>query len=218
MARGFLSWSFVHAPTGRRIWLVGTHTTAFPSYWRERTFQARELGIYVRERPDEDVVVIGGDFNAAPYYPEDTFGIDGGDEVGEWWRNALMYPVMLHYGGVIDAMATVRGAEDVTAMQALPEFDFDAWDREPYGDASRCDGEEVVFSWDWCNSVAFTNYSGASEYPGRLDYIFVRDDVDAVRVLDAGLEYTKPVDLAGLEIEMSDHHAVGATLRLRSGR
>ena len=69
-----------------------------------------------------------------------------------------------------------------------------------------------------CRATSAPLHCDAVQGIGKLDVDFRQLDVDAVRVLDAGLEYTKPVDLAGLEIEMSDHHAVGATLRLRSGR
>ncbi len=220
IARGFIDWSFVHAPTGRRLRVINTHTSSFAGRWRLRSFQARELGIYMRSRPADEVVLLGGDFNAAPYYPKDIFGVDDGEQVGEWWANTVMYPVLLHYGGeaVFDAMAAVGSADDIDLLHALPEFNEGAWDREPYGDSSLCDGEKRSMSWDWCDSLGFDNYGGASEYAARIDYLFVRDRDDAVRVLDAGLRYTEPVPLGDLEIEISDHYAVGSTLRIRTVR
>jgi len=220
IARGFIDWSFVHAPTGRRVTVIDTHATAYADHWRARTFQARELGLYVRSRQAEEVVVIGGDFNAAPYYPEDVFGVDDGEPVGEWFANTMMYPVFLHYAGgrLIDTMAATGAADDIDGLLGLPGFDPVAWDREPYGDRSLCDGERSTLSWDWCNSLGFANYSGASEYAARIDYVFVRDLGDDVRVLDAGLYYTEREMLGDVELELSDHYAVGTTLRLRNAR
>ncbi|HFE47330.1 MAG TPA: hypothetical protein ENJ18_17895 [Nannocystis exedens] len=218
IARGFIDWSFVHAPTGRRLRVIDTHTTSFAKRWRMRSFQARELGIYMRSRPAEEVVILGGDFNAAPFYPDDVFGVEDGEPVGEWWANTVMYPVLLHYGGeaVFDVMAAAGSADDIDLLNALPEFDEVAWDREPYGDSTLCDSEKRSMSWDWCNSLGFDNYGGASEYAARIDYLFVLDRDDAVRVLEAGLRYIEPVPLGDLEIEISDHYAVGSTLRIRS--
>ncbi len=220
VARGFLSWSFVHAPTGQRVTVLDTHTSSFAARWRVRAFQARELGLYVRSRVAKEIVVLGGDFNAAPYYPEDVFGVDDGEAVGEWFANTIMYPVLLHYAGgwMIDAMAASGVADDIDAIDGLPAYDEAAWDREPYGDRSLCDAEKFTLSWDWCNPLGFDNYGGASEYAARIDYIFVRDLGDDVRVLDAGLHYTEPETLGDVDIELSDHYAVGATLRLRNAR
>lgn len=218
--RGFIDWSFVHAPTGRRVRIIDTHTSSFAARWRVRAFQARELGLYVRSRRAEEIIVLGGDFNAAPYYPEDVFGVDSGDPVGEWFANTIMYPVLLHYAGgwLIDTMAATGVADDIDGLLDLPDYDAAAWDREPYGDRSLCDGEKTTLSWDWCNTLGFDNYGGASEYAARIDYVFVRDLGDDVRVLDAGLYYTEPEMLGEVEVEISDHYAVGTTLRLRNAR
>jgi hypothetical protein len=212
--RGLIRWSFTHAPTGRRIHLYDTHFTAFPELWQERDVQARALGGRARSHPDEDVVIVGGDFNAGPYYPEDRFGFAGGETLTGWWRNAMMYPLMLHYGGLYDSASALQPARDVERMgQILLPFDHAAYAGTPL--AGRCAAVPVdTFTATDCNSLYFEQY-GASEYPARLDYIFIRDVERHVRVVATGLEYTEPLEFgAAGSFELSDHYGWSATLQI----
>lgn len=212
--RGLIRWSFTHAPTGRRIHLYDTHLTAFPELWQERDVQARDLGGRARGHADGDVVLVGGDCNAGPYYPEDRFGSDGESTITGWWHNTMMYPLMLHYGGLYDSHSAVQPAQDVTRMQQL----LLPFELGPYADAplaGRCaqiPGD--TFTGSDCNSLYFEQY-GATEYPARLDYIFVRDVERHVRVVATALEYTEPLDFgAAGSFELSDHYGQSATLQI----
>lgn len=212
--RGLLRWSFTHAPTGRRIHLYDTHFTAFPELWQERDVQARALGGRARSHADEDVVIVGGDLNAGPYYPEDRFGSDGEATLSGWWHNAMMYPLLLHYGGLYDSASALQPAQDVTRMhELLLPFDRAAYLAEPL--AGRCAQIAAdTFTGTDCNSLYFQQY-GATEYPARLDYVFVRDVERHVRVVATGLEYTTPLSFGDAgTFELSDHYGRSATLQI----
>jgi len=212
--RGLIRWSFTHAPSRRRIHLYATHFTAFPELWQERDVQARVLGGRARSHPDEDVVLVGGDLNAGPYYPENRFGSDGETTLSGWWHNAMMYPLMLHYGGLYDSHSALQPAQDVVRMQQL----LLPFEHGPYAEAplaGRCaDIPADTFTGTDCNSLYFQQY-GATEYPARLDYIFIRDVGEHVRVVASALEYTEPLDFgAAGSFELSDHYGQSATLQI----
>lgn len=212
--RGFLSWSFGHAPSGERLRVISTHIASYAQRWRIRTFQARELGLFVAGAPTDEVVIVGGDFNAGPYYPEDLFGEVDGEPVGEWFRNAIMVPIFLHYGEVIDVFAAAGRATDVAAMDAQLDYDAAAWRSEPYGDAAGCAASNgQVLTWDWCNDLAFQQ-GGETEWGARLDFIFLRDRQAKARVIDASLVYTAPIQMGDRALALSDHYGVATTLRL----
>ncbi len=208
--RGFLSWRFRHAPTGVVLDLFDTHTTAFPDYNTIRDAQVRELGLAAREAGDDGVVIVAGDVNAAPYYELDAFGVYSGETVSDWWRNAQAYAMLLHYGGLVDTHVTVGQARDVELMGMLPEYGPD-FERTPYGDESLCDDLRGGFTATDCNSLYFEQYA-ATEYPGRIDYVLLRDAQGQVRVQDSAIEYDEP--LGGEDFELSDHYGVGTTLLL----
>lgn len=211
--RGMLSWRLRHAPSGLVLTLIDTHTTAFPELSWVREAQARQLGLRVRDVPEDDVVVLTGDLNAGPYYPHDRFGEVDGEPVVGWWRNAQAYPLLLHYGDLWDAHAAAGQAQDVALLDALPAFG-PAYRREPYGDASQCNVLVGVFTATDCNTLYFEQYA-ATEYPARLDHVMVRDALERVRVRDSAVVYTDP--LAGETFERSDHYGVAVTLLLASG-
>ncbi len=213
--RGYITWRFRHATTGVDLRLVSTHIVSYNDRWFARDFEVRELGLAVRGAPAEEVVIVGGDFNAAPYYPHDSFGMVDGEPVTGWWRNSMMYPLMLHYGGMVDVHALAQPATDVSLMAMVPPYDEAGWAREPYGDRSWCEGQvNTTFSWDWCNELAFAS-GGETEYGARLDYLFLRDRQRQARVLESSLVYTDAVDFgeAG-ELPRSDHYGFAATLRI----
>jgi endonuclease/exonuclease/phosphatase family metal-dependent hydrolase len=212
--RGYLGWSFTHAPTGRRIHLYGTHFTSFPELFQERDVQARTLGGAAKDHPDDDIVLIGGDFNAGAYYPEDRFGLDGDEVITGWWHNTMMYPLILHYGGVVDTHSLLEPAHDVERMhQLLLPFDGDAYLKQPL--AGRCaDIPTDTFTGTDCNSIYDEQYA-ATEFPARLDYIFLRDVGKHVRVTESALVYTAPFDFGGAgKFELSDHYGMSAILQI----
>lgn len=212
--RGFIGWSFTHAPTGRRIHLYCTHLTSFPELWQERDVQARVIGGRASGHDAGDVVLVGGDLNAGPYYPEDSFGKTGDEVIRGWWHNTMMYPLLLHYGGLYDVHSALQPARDVERMnQLLLPFSTEAYLAEPL--AGRCADVPVdTFSATDCNSLYFEQYA-ATEYPARLDYIMVRDVEKHVRVGAAGLVFAEPLDFgAAGSFELSDHFGMEATLQI----
>ncbi|MCA9688909.1 MAG: endonuclease/exonuclease/phosphatase family protein [Myxococcales bacterium] len=218
VVRSFLSWEFTLAGGGPRVRLYDVHTTAFPDFWRERAGQVRQLALDSREAGEETVVLVGGDLNAGPYYPVDAFGSSAADDdalVDGWWGNAVMYAAILHYGGFRDVQLLAGRIDDKAGMDALPPFSPGPYHQDPLGAPGSCDAlPSGLFSATDCNSLYFRQYAG-QEYPARIDYLLFRDSLERVRVVDAALEYTAPLDFgAAGRFELSDHYAVGATLRL----
>lgn len=212
--RGYLRWSFTHAPTGRRIHLYDTHFTAFPELWQERDVQARTLGGAAKDHPDDDLVLVGGDLNAGPYYPEDRFGGDDEAVLAGWWKNAMMYPLILHYGGLVDTHSALAPARDVERMgQLLYPFDRAAYLGDPL--AGRCAAIPVdTFTGTDCNSIYFEQYA-ATEYPARLDYVLLRDPGGHARVVASEVVYHEKLDFgAAGAFELSDHYGAAATLQI----
>ncbi len=208
--RGYLTWSFTHAPTGRPVRIATAHPQAFPQFWQVRTLQARQLALDLAASPDDTTVVLGIDLNAGPYYPKDSFGIYHGKPMTGWWRNSLTYPLIRHYGGLTDAQG-VRGlAGDVAAMEALPPF-TEQWLEVPLGGV--CAAMPPVFTGTDCNPQYAHNYIG-EEYPARLDYVFTRAPEGSLRVVEAGRVYDAPVALGSREMVPSDHYGVAAVLEL----
>jgi hypothetical protein len=120
-SRGFLAARLNHATLGPIVVYV-THAAAFPDAYRLRMRHARELGLDVqqRTRPNE-VVLLLGDFNAAPYYRADTWPLPGGTTAPGWYANTLSYPVLLHYTGAVDL--ALRGRAELlvrVAAHAVP--------------------------------------------------------------------------------------------------
>jgi hypothetical protein len=206
--RGYLTWSFVHAPTGQRMRVASAHPQSFPAFWDIRTLQARQMALDLREGPEE-VVILGTDLNAGPYYPVDTWGEVSGKPVGDWWRNAITYPLVRHYGELTDIAGSLAPAKDVVALQALPPWS-PLFLREPLGGAC---GKlpQGVFTGTDCNSLYFASYAG-QEYPTRLDHLFLRDRTGVVNVAEVGLAYTEKEAFPSGNHEPSDHYGVGARL------
>lgn len=214
VVRGFLEWSFVHANSGARVHLFDTHATSFPSFARTRDFQVRQLGGAVRSVPEDEVVFIGGDFNGGPYYPDDAFGVTRGDTVTGWWSNTAAYALFLHYAGAEDLHNAAGLPTDVVDMDAVPAWSPAHFD-EPFGDAALCASEPRPFltAID-CNSLYFRSYAG-TEYPARIDHLFLRDVRRRVRVQSTQMVYTdrRYFGDAG-PFELSDHYGVAATVTL----
>lgn len=212
--RGFLRWSFTHAPTGRRVHVYDTHMTSFPDLWHERIAQARVIGGEAKSHGGDDVVLVAGDFNAGPHYPEESFGSVDGEPVGEWFNNATMYPLFLHYGDLVDTHSALAPATDVLRMQELLlPFDAAKYLAEPL--AGRCEAIAVdAFTGTDCNSLYFEQYAG-TEYPARLDYVLLHDPGEHVRVVVSEILYSEPLDFgAAGKFELSDHFAYSTTLQI----
>lgn len=212
--RGFLRWSFVHAPTGVRLHLFDTHATSFPGFARTRDFQVRQLGGAVRAIPEDEVAFIGGDFNGGAYYPDDAFGVTDGDTVTGWWSNTAAYALLLYYAGAEDLHNAAGVPTDVADMDAVPAWSSAHFDA-PFGDGVFCEREPRPFltAID-CNSLYFRSYAG-TEYPARIDHLFMRDVQRRVRVQATEMAYTER-RMFGEEgpFELSDHYGVAATLTL----
>jgi endonuclease/exonuclease/phosphatase family metal-dependent hydrolase len=209
--RGWLSWTFTHAPSGRRLRVASAHPQAWPQFWRERSLQARQLALAVNDAPEDVIVLLGVDLNAAPYYPHDRFGEVKGKPVEQWWRNAITYPLLRHYGDLLDVAALAAPAGDVAAMAALPAWS-PSWASQALGGA--CGAVPTgVFSATDCNSLYFASYAG-EEYPARLDYLFLRDHSAAVGVHATGQAYVDPMTLPTGNHELSDHYGVWADLSI----
>lgn len=215
--RGFLVWSLTLAGHDVALRLYSTHLTALLSQQRVRVAQARELGLHTRRASPDELVLVGGDLNAAPYYPADGFGVKDGEPVTGWWPNTIMYGALIHYGNFRDVQLLAGATDDIDALDGLPAFDAEAYAREPLGDAARCDELQARLTASDCNSLYFTK-NAASEYPARIDYLLYRDARERVRVVNAALEYRAPVELGGgVVAELSDHSGVGAVLAIAAG-
>lgn len=212
--RGFLRWSFTHADTGRRIHVYTTHMTSFPELWHERLAQARAIGGAVKAHDDDDIALVTGDFNAGPYYPDESFGAVDGEPVTEWWNNSTMYPLFLFYGDMVDTHSVLSPATDVVRMQQLLlPFDAAKYLAKPL--AGRC--AEIpfdAFTATDCNSIYSQQYI-ATEYPARLDYVLLHDPGAHARVVVSEILYSEPIDFgAAGTFELSDHYAYATTLQL----
>ncbi|MEL6345031.1 MAG: endonuclease/exonuclease/phosphatase family protein [Myxococcota bacterium] len=213
--RGWLTWSFTLAGADRRVHLYDLHATSFVVYWRQRELQARQVGAEIRERPREDVVILGGDFNSGPYYRDDVWMDGDNKKVPDWWRNAVAYPLWLHYGQLTDVLNATEVPQDVNLGNTIPRLDdYSALLTVPAGDERWCGlSEGVVFTASDCNSLYFKSYGG-TEPPARLDYLFLRDPSGAVRVSEANLVLDEPQSFDDRQHELSDHYGVEALLKV----
>jgi endonuclease/exonuclease/phosphatase family metal-dependent hydrolase len=218
-SRGFLAARLNHATLGPIVVYV-THAAAFPDAYRLRMRHARELGLDVqqRTRPNE-VVLLLGDFNAAPYYRADTWPLPGGTTAPGWYANTLSYPVLLHYTGAVDLALRGRAEADadldITAGDAVVNNPAGAL-TSPFGTPSYCATvPRDAFTATDCNSLYFTQYAG-TEFPARLDYVFGRDPGQRLHVEESRVVFTDPVAYGGMMGPLSDHY--GQLVRLRVAR
>lgn len=211
--RGYIRWSFDLAGTSQRVHVYNTHATSYAEYWEIREDQARQLGRDIASQPASDIVIFGGDLNSGPYYLDDDWAMANGDNVPEWWRNAVAYPMWLHYGEMYDVVNAARIPEDVSQGDIIPT-DHSTFTSAPYGSEAWCDAtRNVIFTGSDCNSLYFEQYAG-TEPPARLDHLMVRDPSANVRVDDAWVDFTAPIAGSGYDRELSDHYALGALLRV----
>ena len=213
ISRGFIAWSFELAAVRRRITIVDTHTTAFPPFAHVRSAQALELARFCNALPDDELLVVAGDLNCAPYYPWDRYGVRARRPVDGWWRNAISYPLLMHVAGLEDAVVRAGRTKDFAPLRQLRPVDEGSV-RAPFGDGSDPDPERTTFTATDANSLYHRQYGG-TEYPARIDHILLRDRRDAVAVTGAGLRFCEVHDFgAAGRFELSDHFGVAAALQI----
>jgi exonuclease III len=212
--RGFLSVHIIHPQIGS-MYIYNTHMQAFPDQWKNRLQQARQMGIAIRDEAGEDLAIVGGDFNAGPYYRDAVWKLPEGKEQGSWHQNALSYPALLTYGGLDDLLIMGRAGDDALFDVSLGNTvvnDPTTALETPGASATFCtDTPPVIFSATDCNELYFQQYA-ATEYPARLDHLFVHDPAGRVRVTQSGLTFTEKRRFDDVEIEPSDHYSVFARL------
>ena len=213
--RGYHWVRFTH-PTLGEISVFNTHMQAYASNWKNRTMQARQLGIAVDAHTNEDeLLFVGGDLNSGPYYTSDVWHHPDGTAEADWWKNAIAYPLLLAYGKLDDLAVMSRTKDNATSdiflgdeIRNLPEQALDT----PMGDPSFC--EEVphqTFSATDCNTLYFAQYAG-TEPPARLDHLHARDPQGRIRVVQSTLAFTEVMDFSGVQTEASDHYGVDTHL------
>lgn len=213
--RGYVYATFQHRRLGR-IHVFGTHMQAFPDQWLGRMTQSRELGLRAAEEvPDGDIGIVAGDMNSGPYYRDDSWTGPNGRDTGDWYRNAVAYGLLGYYGGMVDALAAAQEAQDVF----LGDTVVNNWRHStsiPGSVEGWCAGNpDVVFTATDCNALYFEQYAG-TEYPARLDHVWLRDRSQRVHVVGAGLEFTGTRQWSdGETYEVSDHYGVGVSLLVR---
>ncbi len=211
IARGWMSVRFVHAGAGH-ITAFNTHMQAYPENWLGRLKQARELGIVARQHEEGtgDVVFVAGDLNSGPYYRVAEWTLPDGSVADRWLHNAIAYPALLTYGGLIDAAIMGRSAGDAIADVTLGDTvinDAATALEIPGAQAGWCDRTPATtFTATDCNSLYFDQYAG-TEYPARLDHIFVSEG-ERVIVTNSRVVFTDTRSFGGVVREPSDHYGV----------
>lgn len=212
--RGYIWMALDHETLGP-IRIVNTHLTAFPGFWAIRAEQSRELALTIEpmSAPGE-LLFVGGDMNAGPYYPQDTWTFfDGKTEAG-WWSNTQSYALLLHYLQGVDLMAMGADPMDVRLWEGV-SLDASKLKETPLGVPDYCQGEgNTAFSATDCNGLYYRNYGG-TEYPARLDHIIAKDLNKRLRVKRAGLTFTEIRSLpGGVKAELSDHYGVAVEVEV----
>lgn len=218
--RGYLEVELTHKEAGP-VRVFCTHMQAFPENWRGRMHQARELGIAARTHAQPgELLIVAGDMNAGPYYNATDWQPPTGDAFHEWFHNALSYPLLLVYAGLVDAAIMGKSADDAVGDVTLGDTvvnDAKKSTATPGAADGWCDAlPKTTLTAVDCNSLYFQQYAG-TEFPARIDHIFVRDRPDLV-VTDSKLLFTEPRDFAGVRVEPSDHYAVGVELLVDRAR
>ncbi|PCC73690.1 hypothetical protein SAMN02745121_06809 [Nannocystis exedens] len=130
----------------------------------------------------------------------------------------MMYPLMLHHGGLDGAHSGLAPARDVARMNRLV-LPFSQGTDADAPLAGRCADVPVdTFAATDCNSRYFQQVA-ATECPARLDYLMIRDVARHVRVAASELVYTESLDFgAAGSFELSDHFGMSATLHRSAPR
>ncbi|MCC7112521.1 MAG: hypothetical protein IT382_24730 [Deltaproteobacteria bacterium] len=214
--RGWMEVAFQHVDAGP-VRVFNTQMQAFPENWMGRVTQGRELGIAARTHSaEEELVLVTGDLNAGPYYPDTNWQPPEGDTQTEWFHNAMSYPLLLAYGDLVDAAVMGRPAElaasDVTLGDTVVN-NADTSTTIPGAEEGWCDATpNHTFTATDCNELYFRQYAG-TEYPARLDHVHVRDRPDLV-VSSSRVVFTEQQRFTDVDIEPSDHYGVLVELRV----
>tara|TARA_Y100001954_G_C15801067_1_gene600128 strand:+ start:620 stop:1987 length:1368 start_codon:yes stop_codon:yes gene_type:complete len=213
--RGFIHLSFEHETLGT-FHVYNTHMMPWWYNWGVRMAEARELSLHVLDHSNaEDVVFLGGDMNAGSYYDTDVWTTGANEETDGWWANTISYTLFTHYADFVDLVQMGRTPEkallDITEGQAVvnnPEQSLDI----PGGEADWCETHNAVnFTASDCNALYFEQYGG-TEFPSRMDHLFVRDTEKRVYVTKSEIVFTERRTFGDLEeaTEPSDHLGVAA--------
>jgi len=201
MKRGFEHVVFVHEDLGT-IHLFNTHMTAFPQNWQKRMSQARQLGLAARQAAQDgsSLVLLGGDLNGGPYYPEDVFHSPQVKAVPGWWCNTLSYFLVLYYGGLTDL-----------ALAAAPSADADV---TAFAENHRSPATWPFTVDETTNSIYAEQYLG-QEFPARIDHLF---GLPASRLAarSTKLAFGDKHKFGGASGQLSDHFGVSVTLDVRN--
>lgn len=217
--RGWIAVTFTHPEIGR-IHAFDTHMQAYPENWLGRMKQAREIGIIMRQVAEaednvNDLVVVGGDFNAGPYYKAATWNVPDGSLQDRWFHNTLSYPILLTYADMVDLAIMGRPAADATADVTLGNTvvnDAATALTIPGAQEGWCQRTPVTtFSASDCNSLYFDQYGG-TEYPARLDHIFAHDPDGRIIAAKSELVFVEKQPFGSIEVEQSDHLGVAVEL------
>ncbi len=212
IARGYLTWSFTHAPTGRRIRVATAQLLPAPASIHVRNLQARQLGIDLAASDQETLVILGVDLGSAPWYPEDILEEIPGESGPTWRPHATTLPVLRHYAHLVDAATFGYPLDDGHAPYAYPTW-TSGWRKRPL--AGNCHlTPPNTFTATVCNSQFFAAHGGNIS-PARSDMILVATPDAQTGIQGLHLAYTDPVSLRGRTIELSDHYGVALELRIR---
>ncbi len=217
--RSWMSLRFIHPDVGP-VTLFDTHLQSFPEHWLGRMKQGRELGIIMRQVLDDeetadDLILLGGDLNAAPYYTKATWTIPDGSVQDRWFHNTLLQPVLASYADLVDLAIMGRPARDALADVALGDTvvnDATTALDIPGASPDWCaTTPTTTFTNTDCNSLSFEQYAG-TEYPARVDHLLAHDPNGRIVVAKSELVFTKPEPFGGVVVETSDHYGVAAEI------
>ncbi len=211
--RSWLCARFDHPALGR-LAVFDSHMAPYPPGWMPRLVQSRSLGLRVAREPDDSLVLVGGDFNAGPFYGRQTWLVPGGGITHGWWHNAMSLPLLQHHGGLTDLAVRGRPAADadleVRLSRALPNIPEQV-DPPPFACTEQ---HRRAFTATDCNRLYRMQYAG-TEQPARLDHLLARDPDGRVHVAAARHRFVEPVlELGGAPAELSDHYGVEVELRV----
>lgn len=210
--RGFLVASFDLAATEQTVHAIDLHATSFPQFSRVRDLQARQVGRFLDHLPARDLVLVGGDFNAGPFYADDVWVDPTGRAQNGWWANARTWALWQHYGDLQDTFALAGLARDVERGRGLPEPTM-ADPTRPLGAEGPCAATpHDTHTGTDCNRLYAMQYGG-TQFPARLDHLMIRDRDRLARVRAARIVHTDRMELGAPEpIEGSDHYGLRVRL------
>ena len=213
--RSFMRVGFVHAELGP-ISIFDTHMQAYPKAWARRLQQARALGLAVARRPAHELVLVGGDLNAGPFYGRQTWCKPDGTRDQSWWHDALSLPALHHYGGLRDLAIQGRASQDVDLEVRLGRL----LDNDPgraVSEPPQATPEHLrAFTATDANRLYHAQYAG-TEQPARLDHLLGRDHDHRIHVRSSRHRFTeRDVDVGDTWVEPSDHYGVEVDLLVRN--